>query len=433
MTIMRSKSILLLLIMAMTGGTAYSQDNQLTVDVQLLTRGELRRGGLPEVNGVSEDKANFVFERTRLAIDYQRDYLEASIIAQHSGVWGQKGNGTLNIYGAWVKLKTGGWFAQLGRQELNYDDERILGRNDWAMAAQSHDALRLGYEGHRHKAHAIVAYNQKAENINGGTIYRTTDGDKPYKALQVGWYHYDLPRIPLGVSLLAMNAGLESPDGESPDMEWQQLFGGYVTFSPRHWKAEAAYYHQTGKDEFSTPVNAFMASGKLTWSPIPRFSLVGGYDYLSGDDNPQVPKKGLIGMSQHTEVNGFSTIYGSHHQFYGAMDFFYVRAYYGGYTPGLQNLYGGATFMPVKNLLLSARYHYMAVASKISEADRTLGRQVELEASYALSKDVQLAAGYSFMDGTATLERLQRIEGKDNLRWAWLMLTVNPRIFTTKW
>ena len=411
-----------------------THENQLVVNAQLMTRGEIRKGGLPEVNGNIEDKANFIFERSRLSIDFEKTWLETNLTAQHSSVWGQKGSGSLNIYEAWVKLKTkSGMFATIGRQELNYDDERILGRNDWAMAALSHDVLKLGYEGHGHKAHAILAYNQRAENMKGGTVYRSDDGAQPYKTMQTVWYHYDVPRMPLGVSLLFMNIGMEESEALDPKTEFQQLFGGYITFSPRQWNVEGSFYYQTGHDEFSIPIRAFMGSLKATYRPSTNYSLFAGYDYLSGDDNPIVPKKGSIGLVQHKTVKGFSTVYGSHHQFYGAMDFFYVSAYYGGYTPGLQNLFVGGNYSPIKNLSLTANYHYLSVTSKIPEAKRSLGHEIELSASYAIMKEARVSMGYSYMHGTSTLERLQRVEGKNHLQWGWLMLSVNPRIFTTKW
>ena len=50
-------------------------------------------------------------------------------------------------------------------QDPTYDDERILGSDDWSMTAFSHDLLRIGYEGHNHKAHLMLAYNQNAENV----------------------------------------------------------------------------------------------------------------------------------------------------------------------------------------------------------------------------------------------------------------------------
>lgn len=402
--------------------------------LQLMTRGEIRRGGLPNVAGVRQDKANFIFERTRLSLDYSYKWLSVRFTPQHTGVWGQKGGGTLGVYEAWAKLTArNGLFAQVGRQALSYDDERILGSNDWAMLPLAHDALRIGYEGHNHKVHAIVTYNQKAENMSGGTTYRSDDGAYPHKTLQTLWYHYDVPSFPLSASLLAMNVGVEPQGEEAAKIRYQQLFGGYVSYSPARWKAEAAYYHQTGKDEFGIPISAFMGSAKVSFTPSAAGKVSVGYDYLSGDDNPVVPQVGAIGLVRRTKVRGFSTVYGSHHKFYGAMDFFYFSAYYGGYTPGLQNMYVCGDYSPVRNLTLTAGYHYLAVASKIQDADRTLGHELELSASYKIMKFVKISAGYSYMHGTHTLERLQQVEGKNKLHWGWIMLSVTPRIFSKKW
>ena len=123
--------------------------NKLTIDGQFLSRGEYRYGGLPlDENGDpkkdDEKYAAFIMERSRLSVGYQRDLLEAKVAAQHSGIWGQAGKGSFNLYEAWIQMRShSGLFAKVGRQELVYDDERIIGNNDWTMAAQSHDVLKL--------------------------------------------------------------------------------------------------------------------------------------------------------------------------------------------------------------------------------------------------------------------------------------------------
>ena len=37
------------------------------------------------------------------------------------------------------------------------------------------------------------------------------------------------------------------------------------------------------------------------------------------------------------------------------------------------------------------------------------------------------------MWGGETMERLKRSSTKTNMRWGWITLSVNPRIFSTKW
>ncbi len=432
------------------GDSTIIKENILSVDLQFLGRGEARYGGLPaatpeldeygyETDANKVPKSNFVLSRTRLPINFKRDWLEVRVTPQHSGVWGQAGKGTFNLYETWVKMTTrSGLFAQVGRVALNYDDERIIGSDDWAMASSSHDILRMGYEGHGHKAHVILAYNQNADVVtSGGSVYE--NGAQPYKTMQTVWYHYDFPRLPLGTSLLFMNIGMQSTvDDITVEKRkyrtwFQHLAGAHLSFQPEHWKAEASYYNQFGRNETGTKIKAWMMSAKVTYMPIPEFNATMGYDYLSGDKYFAVPTGHNVGMVHHDVIKGFSTVYGSHHQFYGAMDFFYVSAYHNGFTPGLQNAYVGAAYRPIKNLMLNASYHYLAIATDLEDMKRTLGHELEFQASCAIHRDVKLAAGTSFMWGSETMERLKRSSSKTSLRWGWISLTVNPRIFFTKW
>ena len=414
------------------------KDRQIDVGLQLLVQGEVRNGGLDpnqaeEDGSNADDHANFVMERTRLIIGYKQPSLETKLTMQHIGVWGEGGRGTTNVYEAWAKLSANcGLFAQIGRQVLSYDDERIIGPDDWAMAASSHDVLRLGYEGHNHQAHLILAYNQNGANTEGGTYY--SGGAQPYKTMQTLWYHYDVPKTALGASLLFMNIGMQAgtPD-DDPHTEHQQLLGGYVKYAPKYWQLEGSYYRQMGKDENGMDIKAWMASIKAEWKPTDRYSMEAGYDYLSGDEYFAVPSHGAIGLTQHTVIRGFSTVYGSHHKFYGAMDFFYVTTYVNGFSPGLQNLYWGNTYKPMNNLSLTARYHYMGITADLTDIDKTLGHEIELEASYNFMKDVKLDAGFTYMTGTKTMERLKRASGDGRLCWGWISLVISPHLFSTKW
>ena len=115
------------------------------------------------------------------------------------------------------------------------------------------------------------------------------------------------------------------------------------------------------------------------------------------------------------------------------MDFFYVKTYHNGFTPGLQNLYGGVEYCPAKNLRMKAAYHYMSVATDLEAIDKTLGHDVDIEATYSIMKDVRLSAGFSYMVGTESMQKLQRADENNRLRWGWFSLIVSPRLFNTKW
>ena len=415
------------------GLKAQEADNVFNLDAQLMTRGELRAGGFKADSLDKERFSHFALGRYRVIADYQRSWLNVRLTPQYSGVWGQASAG-LALYEGWAKIQSeNGLFVKIGRQELTYDDGRIIGNDDWTMTAPTHDVLKLGYDGESHKIHLLAAYNQNAENIDNGVIYYS-GGLQPYKTMQTLWYHYDTPKKTFGVSLLGMNIGMQNSDQEHPITYYQQLMGTYMSFRPKHWSLEGAFYYQMGKEEHGMTIDAFMASAKLNVKPSENYNLFAGYDYLSGDKYFNVPPEGGVGLVFHDKARGFNAIFGSHHEFYGAMDFFYLSNYVGGFTPGLQNLYFGGNIKPVNGLSVNAAYHYYAIATDLDYVNtKTLGHSVELASSYAFNKAVSVSAGYTFMKGSETMELLNKVSEKRQLHWAWLMLTVSPRLFATTW
>ena len=444
---MRNHFIMLLLLVSMGcwAQTDTTAVNQLSFRMEVLTHGEACGGGLPkESNSMEtvEDKSRFLLNRMRLKVDYERKGLQAHATIQNKYVWGNQNNQALNLYEGWVKLTANcGLFAQIGRVALSYDDERIIGANDFATASLSHDVAIVGYEGHGHKLHAILGYNQNSANVYKSTYYDTNEGAQYYKSMQTVWYHYDVPKVPLGVSLLFMNIGQQTGEPGSinnpPSTEYQQMYGGYVNYHPEFMTLEASYYRQTGKvvndAKFAGPVKAWMASAKAVMKPTDRYGFVLGYDYLSGDDYVPVVYGGAIGLPYHETEGGFTPMYGSRSKFYGILDYFYESAYTQGFTPGLQNAYLGITGKPVSQLTCSATYHYLATATELSGLNRTLGHSIELEASYQFSKDISLVAGYTQMMGTETMDRLKQGNGNKHARWGWFSLVISPSLFTTKW
>ena len=431
------------------GAQSDSVKNMLSFGVNYLAHGETCGGGLPK--GATDDRSHFLLGRLRMNVDYQHSGLQAHAVIQNKYVWGMKGNQTLNLYEGWVKMTAkNGLFAQAGRIALSYDDERIIGPNDFAMAASSHDVLRVGYEGHGHQVHAILGYNQTGDQVYSSTYY--DNGAQLYKTMQTVWYHYDVPKFPLGASLLFMNIGqqagryVEVDDGmqikkvadenNKPRTEYQQMFGGYINFHPKHLTLEASYYRQTGKvvndAKYADPIKAWMASAKATIKPTDKYGFVLGYDYLSGDDYVPVVYGGF-GLPYHETVGGFSPLYGSRTKFYGIMDYFYESAYTQGFTPGLQNAYIGVFGNPTSKLNCHAVYQYLATATELTDLNRTLGHAVNLIASYQFTKDISLMAGYTQMHGTETMDRLKQGSSSKRARWGWFSLVISPSLFSSKW
>ena len=410
--------------------------NEFYIDAKLVTRAELRYGGFKPDNDEEKTKyAHFVTGQYRLNIGYKRaSWLELRLSPQYSGIWGSPSS-SLNLVEGWALLRSKyGLFTKIGRQGLEYDDERILGFDDWSMTAPTHDVVKFGYEGHGHKVHVLLAYNQDAKNTSiGGNYY--SGGIQPYKTMQTLWYHYTTPKSIFGISLLAMNIGMQGTAyNNKKKTMYQQVLGTYMTLNPKYFLLEGALYYQMGKEEHGITLDAFMVSGKLHFSTNEDiYSIYGGYDYLSGDKYFAIPASGTFGLVFHDKIRGFSSLFGSHHDFYGAMDFFYMDCYVNNFTPGLQNLFLGFYVNPVKGFSIDASYHFFAIATSLPNVKKPLGHELELALSYKFASFVKLSAGYSFMKGTETMELLQRVYNNRQLHWGWLMLSVTPTIFKKAW
>lgn len=436
--------VLLLLLASMVGrAQTDAPANKLNLGMDFKTHGEACSGGLPRMDDndeLMEDHSDFLLGRFRLNVDYERPGLQAHAVIQNKAVWGTASNQSLNLYEGWVKMTSRlGFFAQVGRVALAYDDERIIGTNDFAMASLSHDILRVGFEGQGHKLHAILAYNQNSDMVYKGTYY--DGGAQYYKTMQMLWYHYDAPWLPIGASLLFMNTGLQAGvpgDTLKPiHLAYQQMFGGYLNYDSKHLTIEGSYYQQTGmyvgQTMQSSKIDAWMASAKIAIKPSDHFGFELGYDHLSGDSYVPVLYGGTFGLPIHEVNKGFSPLFGSRNKFYGMMDYFYESAYTNGFTPGLQNAFAGINGKPTTKLSCSATYHYLAVATDLEGLERSLGHSVDLQLSYDFTKDISLTVGYTQMVGTETMMRLKQENGSKKANWGWFSLVVSPSLFTAKW
>lgn len=414
----------LLLLPGMAWAQKSEKENEFTMSMQIRPRAEYRNGALyPRIEG--DKAASFINNRARLSMEYKRSDLSMKISAQHVGVWGQDPqidtNGRFIMNEAWAKLNLGsGFFAQLGRQTLSYDDERILGGLDWNVAGRYHDALKLGYEHNAHKLHFILAFNQNREKTKGGTYYY--DGAQPYKNMQTLWYHYTADALPLNASLLFMNLGLETGDAatETSDTRYLQTFGTYITYKPQSWDLQGAFYYQTGKNKSAQSVSAFMASVKAAYALNEQWSISLGYDYLSGNDG-----KG-------DKFKAFDPLYGTHHKFYGAMDYFYASAWQG-VAPGLQDAQLGIVYKTSPRVSMQLNYHYFATAAKVEDAKKGLGSEVDYQLDWNVMKDVKLSVGYSFMRGTKSMDIVKGGDHKRWQDWGWISVNINPRVLFVKW
>lgn len=404
------------------------KENTFSMKVQIRPRAEYRNGVLFP-RAIGDEPTGFINNRARLSMGYERDRLSIGLSAQHVGVWGQDAqidkNGRFILNEAWAQLDFGaGFFAKLGRQALSYDDERILGTLDWNVAGRYHDALKLGYENTNNQLHLILAFNQNDERLINGTYY--APGAQPYKTMQALWYKHLFDKR-FNASFLFMNLGMEAGNAETQtsDTKNLQTLGTNLNYTPGNWLLGGTFYYQFGKTKKDQKVSAFMWAINAAYQIDSRWKVGIGSDYLSGAGGPG------------DKYKAFDPLYGTHHKFYGAMDYFYASSFINGLNPGLWDNQVNAVFKASPKVNLSLAYHYFSITGDVYKANeklsKGLGSELDFQVDWQIMKDVKLSAGYSTMLGTSTMQAVKGGNPSHWQDWGWLSVNINPTIFTAKW
>jgi len=423
---MKSLQKIGLSLFLMIGTGAFAQE--LDANLQLRPRYEYRNG-FKELMKDGSLPTSFVSQRSRLNFNYKQDKLKAKLTFQNIRVWGDVATTTTSdkngvaLFEAWAQYDFNAkWSAKLGRQVLSYDNQRIMGEIDWAQQGQSHDAALITFKPTNHQLDLGFAVNSDSEKL-----YRDVN-TASYKHMQYAWYHTSFSN--LNMSLLFLNVGFQYKEVPTNNLEVDnmQTFGTYLSYKKNKFDSNLSVYGQTGEGKLvteNTSINALYGGLNLSYAITDKFKAGLGYEYLSGKDQDDTDSK----------IKSFNPIFGTNHAFNGFMDYFYVGNYKN--TVGLQDLFAKFTYTSSKWQFNVMPHAFMTAADVIDPTDVTkkmdsyLGTEIDLTATYTLQKDVNITGGYSQMFGSDTMEVLKvGNKGYDN-NWAWVMITINPRIFTT--
>lgn len=110
---------------------------QFQIDAEIRPRTELRHG-YKTIPAATNDPAFFTEQRSRLSLRYTQPEFQVGISAQDIRIWGsesqlKKSDNLSSVHDAWGAIFFDEHsFVKAGRQELVYDDQRILGLGDVA-------------------------------------------------------------------------------------------------------------------------------------------------------------------------------------------------------------------------------------------------------------------------------------------------------------
>ncbi|MBE8726633.1 alginate export family protein [Flavobacterium hungaricum] len=413
-----------LLFVLFVGLTFDLQAQELDVNLQIRPRFEYRNG-YKSLLKEGEKGTSQISQRSRLNFNYKQEDLLVKLTLQNTRTWGDVAptatadkNGVA-VFEAWAQYNfTEKWSARMGRQVLSYDNQRIFGEQDWGQQAQSHDALTVTYHDAKNQLDLGGAYNSTAEN----TVQTPYDVNS-YKTLQYAWYHTNFNK--LGASLLLLNTGYEYTRIDNPELllSYKQTFGTYLTYKTDKIDSNFWVYGQTGKSS-DAQVSAYNVAANFGYSISSSFKAGLGYELLSGKDR----------NDGSSVIKSFTPIFGTNHAFNGYMDYFYVGNHLN--NVGLQDAFLKFNYNVNKWQFALMPHVFLSAADVINptsgKMDSYLGTEVDLTFGYNFKKDITVSGGYSQMFGSKTLEFIKNGEANHANNWAWLMVSVNPRIFSWK-
>jgi hypothetical protein len=396
-----------------------------TLLAQLKFTGEMRprteyRNGLKTLFSSEDDAAFFTSQRTRLNLNYTDAKFKVGLSLQDVRTWGDvaqlnmSDENQLMLHEAWGELLfTENLSLKVGRQELVYDDSRILGNVGWAQQARSHDLALLKFKTDaKGKFHLGLAVNNDSEGLKR-TLYETN-----YKNMQFAWYNRKSDKFDF--SLLFMNVGQQrdkDPSGEEDlDTRYSQTYGTYMNYRTGKLALTGSLYGQSGKDAGDNDLSAYMFNLGMKFKVAENWKGNIGIEMLSGTDNDEME-----------DNNSFTPLFGTNHKFNGHMDYFYVGNHVG--NVGLQDIYGGLNYSKDKFSFGSAIHIFSTAADLYSvdgKQDAYLGTELDLSMGYKYSKSVTFKMGYSQMFASDSMEALKGGDSGEIQNWGWMMLVFKP-------
>ncbi len=244
--------------------------------------------GDADLNSDQDDDTRFGFMRLRLGLEIGiGGRYKVFVQAQDSRVAGEEestgsNEQNLDLHQGFVEMKAdagGRWIVKLGRQELQYGDERLVGSFGWDNVGRSFDGAKVRYA--REGFFLDGFYAQVANRIIEGA---TSGSDL------IGVYAQVSPRRETELEGYALSFldNLEDvgETGTSDDSE-VHAFGGRARDRRGRFDYVVEAVVETGDihgDELSA--HAAAAQAGYTWGDDTKVRGFAGYDLATGDDDP---------------------------------------------------------------------------------------------------------------------------------------------------
>ena len=264
---------------------AFRTQAQLRIDLQYRPRFEIRDGH-QKLAAEGATPAVLVSQRTRIILTYEKEFLKFKFTPQDVRIWGdEKLKGATGVFGdsasldlleAYGELKLGtlGWIS-VGRQQLRYDNYRLLGDRNWNQYGLSYDAV-------------VLKLSPKEFNLHIGAVWNTlndagTENLYPsnrLKSMNFLWINKSFSKN-LSASILHVASGVTQSDTTSK-LNFRQTTGLFIENKSEGLNFWIDAYYQYGKNQKGVTVSAYLFGTTASYN-IGLFTPAVGFLYLSGN------------------------------------------------------------------------------------------------------------------------------------------------------
>ena len=361
-------------------------------------------------DGTAETAGWMVTQRSRLGVAAEAPRWQARAVLQDVRGWGTETStladytaDALDLHEGWAKWTPNEHTSlTIGRQEIAWNEQRLVGTTDWAQQGRAFDAVR-----YQVRQGALSADLAGALITDGGA----KDSDSYALLLRGGWRKGGKQDGTV-VDLVSITEVGQSTDS------MRETAGAFVAGGTGKLSGRVEAYYQLGSvGDLST--SAYMAGLQGTMAlggkAKPRLTLL--FDNLSGDAD----------LTDDT-LQAFQVPFGTNHKFYGTMDVmcFTTACWVDG--RGLRDGALKVEMMPAARLKANLDVHvFLEAANQDDGRDSGLiGQELDLWLSGPVAKKgVTLSGGLSVLNRSA--DELATVPNNDVAPdlWGWMALDLS--------
>jgi hypothetical protein len=299
---------------------------------------------------------------------------------------------TFDVRQAYVEFgnsETATFSARLGRQELFFGDQRLIGHLNWTNTARSFDAVRATYKGKKVRVDAFAA---SVVNLKDDKFDRRADGNNLHGVYAV------FNVLPKGTiepyTFWRLQPGVKAETGAAAKLDSKTIGVRLAGKLPSNFDYTAETAGQVGSVA-TDDIRALAATGTLGYTLAkvkykPR--LVAQYQFASGDANAKDGRRGT-----------FDQLYPTGHDKLGFADQVGWK--------NIENVRSGVELKPTPKMTLTGNYlawwladahdglynasGALVVKMPTGAAGRWVGQEADFQTGYILSPQIQLLGGYS--------------------------------------